>query len=188
MKIIKKVYKFISKFFYGALIICAISYLSSSYKVHKREEVIPNILGYYGFTILTGSMEPAISIGDFIISRKVHSESINVGDIITFIDEDIIVTHRVSQILKNQSQDAVFITKGDANNVEDDNVVNTKDVVSKYICSIPFLGYLLNYFKYGNKLTLVGVGILIYLGFTIVEQNINRKINNRKVDNDEFEQ
>lgn len=153
------------------VLICAISYLISSYRVYKGKEIIPNILGLYGFTVSTGSMEPTIKTGDYLISRKIKSDDIKVGDIITFIEEDTIITHRVSEIITNQDEETMFITKGDGNNVEDDTTVMSENIISKYIFKIPMIGYALDYFKYMNQISKVGILLLMCL----IYLNIDKK-------------
>lgn len=158
------------------LLICAISYVISSFKVYKGEEVIPNIFGIYGFTISTGSMEPAIKTGDYLISKKVKSDDIKIGDIITFIDENVIVTHRVLERITEEDGKSSFITKGDANNIEDDKIIVSEDIVSKYIFKIPMLGYVLDYFKYMNLSIKIGILLFVYLIYlSIGKEKINTK-------------
>ena len=75
---------------------------------------IPTVFGYGCAVVETGSMEPAIGAGDFII---VHAEEeYAVGDVITFYDSTRgeYVTHRI--ILVTESG---YTTKGDANNAQD---------------------------------------------------------------------
>ena len=123
VKSVDKLKKIITNITWIFVLVCAISYLISSYRVYKGKEVIPNILGFYGFKISTGSMEPAINTGDYLVSTKVTSDTIKVNDIITFTDEDTIITHRVSNIIVSEDGKKQFITKGDANNTEDDIAV-----------------------------------------------------------------
>ena len=156
VRIVSRLNKKIGNIIWIFVLVCAISYLISSYRVYEGKEIIPNILGLYGFTVSTGSMEPAIKTGDYLISRKVKSDDIKVGDIITFIDENTIITHRVSEII-NQNEETMFITKGDGNNVEDDTTVMSENIVSKYVFKVPMLGYILDYFKYMNPISKVGI-------------------------------
>lgn len=167
----------ISNTVWSFVLICAISYLISSYNVYKGEEVIPNILGMYGFTISTGSMEPIINAGDYLVAKKVKSDDIKVGDIITFVEENIIITHRVSGIINNQYEEIMFITKGDGNNVEDDISIMSENIVGKYVFKIPMLGYVLDYFKYMNPMIKVGILLLMYLIYLNIgkEKNIKQE-------------
>lgn len=163
MRQVDKLKKGISNIVWIFVLICAISYLISAYRVYKGKEIIPNILGFHGFTVSTGSMEPAINTGDYMISKKVKSDDIKSGDIITFIEEDTIITHRVSEIISKQGKKKIFITKGDGNNVEDDTKVMSENVVSKYVFKIPKIGYILDYFKYMDPVIKVGILLLMYL-------------------------
>ena len=169
VRIVSRLNKKIGNIIWIFVLVCAISYLISSYRVYEGKEIIPNILGLYGFTVSTGSMEPAIKTGDYLISRKVKSDDIKVGDIITFIDENTIITHRVSEII-NQNEETMFITKGDGNNVEDDTTVMSENIVSKYVFKVPMLGYILDYFKYMNPISKVGILELICLFYLFIDR------------------
>lgn len=102
---------------------------------------IPTVFGYGCAVVETGSMEPAIGAGDFII---VHAEEeYAVGDVITFYDSarGQYVTHRV--ILVSESG---YTTKGDANNAQDDFTVPQSAVVGRVVAVLrgfgAFIGFL----------------------------------------------
>ncbi len=87
----------------------------------------------FGVTILrvsSNSMVPKFKKGDFIVIKK--QEKYNVGDIITFevIEENskYYITHRIVE--KNENE---FITKGDANNKNDDYKVYENVIKGKVI-------------------------------------------------------
>jgi signal peptidase len=119
--------------------------------------------GWQVDTVLSGSMEPAIPTGSILVSRTVASDSINVGDIITFSGSgrDRFITHRVTAI--DRTNGIVFTTKGDANNAEDPYPVPAENVVGKVLVHIPFLGFILSFVKtpLGILLMLVIPGLLI---------------------------
>jgi signal peptidase len=119
--------------------------------------------GWQVDTVLSGSMEPAIPTGSILVSRTVASDSINVGDIITFSGSgrDRFITHRVTAI--DRTNGIVFTTKGDANNGEDPFTVPGENVVGKVLVHIPFLGFLFSFVKtpFGLILTLVLPGLFI---------------------------
>lgn len=184
VRIVSRLNKKIGNVIWVFVLVCAISYLISSYRVYKGKEVIPNILGFHGFTVSTGSMEPAIKTGDYLISKKVKSDDIKVGDIITFIDENTIITHRVSEII-NQNEETMFITKGDGNNVEDDTTVMSENIVSKYVFKVPMIGYILDYFKYMNPISKVGILVSICLFYLFIDRieknNIKEEEKNEEI-------
>ena len=86
---------------------------------------LPAINGYAMLEVVSGSMEPNISIGDMvIIDTKV--KDFKVKDIVTFKDvNNSYVTHRILEIT-----DEGFLTKGDANN-KDDGIIPTDKMFFK---------------------------------------------------------
>ena len=101
----------------------------------------PRALGLQSFVVLQGSMEPAIHTGAIAIDEPIAAEAIRVGDVITFARPDgSYVTHRVVRIESDGPQ-PVFVTKGDANAVEDSSRVPAVGVGSRYRTSIPLVGY-----------------------------------------------
>ncbi|MCL2859301.1 MAG: signal peptidase I [Oscillospiraceae bacterium] len=96
-----------------------------------------NYFGYSVFQVATGSMSPTMEEKDIIIAHILTDEQkgdLKVGDIIVFNQDGGIITHRITQILENG-----FITKGDANNVED-NPIQKQDIIGKVIKTIPQVG------------------------------------------------
>ncbi|MCA6213725.1 signal peptidase I [Thermococcus bergensis] len=96
--------------------------------------------------VLSGSMQPLFNPGDVIVVERVNASSIAVGDVVAFRppdakDEKILVTHRVVEILVNESG-RYFQTRGDNNEDVDPFLVPAENVVGKAIFSIPYLGYL----------------------------------------------
>ncbi len=101
---------------------------------------IPKFVGYEPMVVLSGSMEPTYHTGSLLYVKEVDESDIKVGDAITFyIDDDTLVTHRVVSI---DSDNSTYSTKGDANEVADNNAVSYENVLGKPIFNIPQLGYL----------------------------------------------
>jgi signal peptidase len=104
--------------------------------------------------VLSGSMEPAVSVGDLlIISRQ---DSYQVGDIVVYQSGRIAVTHRIVSI----SEDEV-ITRGDANNTEDDPIP-PEHIKGEVVLIIPCVGYLVNIIK-TPLVTLVIIALAVFL-------------------------
>lgn len=64
--------------------------------------------------IISGSMSPFIQIKDQILVKKISPTQIHLGDIITFWQGNILVTHRVIRKI-NKNGNTYFIEKGDVN-------------------------------------------------------------------------
>jgi len=106
------------------------------------------LIGFDTYVVLSGSMEPAHKTGSLIYARDTDTQTLEVGDVITFqlADSETIVTHRIIEI-QGESYDKQFITKGDNNDVADPSPVPADRVTGKVLFSIPYLGYLANYIQ-----------------------------------------
>ncbi|MBR1724610.1 MAG: signal peptidase I, partial [Ruminococcus sp.] len=95
--------------------------------------------------VVTGSMEPSIRTGDFIVIESVDTSKLEVGDVISFYSEQsdikgMLVTHRITEVT-----DDGFITKGDANTVEDSIEVKSDKVAGKYVGKARFFIWLYSF-------------------------------------------
>jgi len=97
------------------------------------------------YTIISPSMTPNIKVYDVVVDTKVEKpEDIKVNDIITFNSsipelKGGTITHRVISI-KNDNGKYYYQTKGDANILEDSELVEYKDVIGRVAIRIPQLG------------------------------------------------
>ena len=100
------------------------------------------------YTIISGSMEPAIHVYDVVAAVEVKDLSeIKVGDVITFVSTwDVslgkTVTHRVIEITKSDTGEYRFTTKGDFNTTADGEPVTRNNLIGKVIFRLPQLGRL----------------------------------------------
>jgi len=90
--------------------------------------------------VTSGSMEPVYSKHDLLYIKKVHPETIEAGDVITFVmNENLTVgTHRVVRVDKENRH---FYTKGDANEGEDITPVLFDNVIGTPVFALPYLGW-----------------------------------------------
>lgn len=128
------------------------------------------LLGMQVFTVLSGSMEPAYHTGSIIYVKKIATEDIQPGTVITFmLDEDTVATHRVTAVVPDQEDPTVvrFRTKGDANNAEDGSLVHYKNVIGTPVFTIPGLGYVANYIQHppGTYVAISAAAVLLLLVF-----------------------
>lgn len=114
-----------------------------------------SFFGYSVLKVVSGSMEPSIHQGDYIYIRKTDTDSLRVGDIISFYSQDDSIkgeinTHRISKV----TEDGTFITKGDANRTEDSVTVPKDSVIGKYCGKLRFFRWL-GSFASGKKLLML---------------------------------
>ena len=168
-KTVKKIIEVIAIILIYNIILIAIS---SANKIN-----VINIFGYKSYIIKTNSMEPTINIGDVVITKEVKEKDIKVGDVITFMQDGEVITHRITNI-ENYDQKAQYTTKGDNNNIEDTFKILYEDIEGKHILTIPYLGKIVQ--QLDNKIVflIITLIILIYLFFRI--QNQEKKENRRE--------
>lgn len=108
---------------------------------------VPNIMGYSAFRVLTGSMEPTIQTDSFILVKRVDASEIQTGDIISYFSRDpayegAVNTHRVVAV-ETEGDKWSFVTKGDANQVQDTYLTTSDDLIGKVIFSSYRLGVII---------------------------------------------
>jgi signal peptidase len=106
--------------------------------------------GYLGVkptVIYSGSMQPALDVGDITLIEKIDTDELKEGDIIQYINEfNNTIIHRIVEIEISEGK-KYFITKGDANNFEDSPPITKQRILGKSIFTIPKLGLLQIYVR-----------------------------------------
>lgn len=149
---------------------------------------VPNIMGYSVFRVLTGSMEPAIETDSLIVVERVDASEVKTGDIISFFSQDpvhggAVNTHRVVSIEQN-GDNWNFVTKGDANQLEDKYVTSSEDLIGKVVFVSHGMGIMVHLLS--NPLIFIPV-ILLPM-FVILVSNLSRTIRlTRKIVKEEEE-
>ncbi len=100
---------------------------------------MPMPFGYACSVVLSGSMEPAISVNDLVIIKK--ADNINVGDIVVYQKNYSLTIHRIIQ--KNGKQ---ITTQGDANNMSDEPI-DIGAVKGVMVGKVPFVGAIIRILK-----------------------------------------
>jgi signal peptidase len=81
---------------------------------------VPRLFGYEVYTVISGSMEPAIPTGSLVYTKSIAPEDV-----------------------KNQVVEGKFVTKGDANAKEDAMPTEYSNLLGKVELSVPFMGQIL---------------------------------------------
>lgn len=101
------------------------------------------VLRYQPFTVMSGSMQPAIRTGDLVIDEHIAPLEARRGDVVTFVDpmdRRRLITHRVRH-LRRQGSRVAFVTKGDANNTVERWSVPVEGRIGRVALRLPKLGY-----------------------------------------------
>ena len=132
---------------------------------------VPMPFGYGASVVLSGSMEPALSVGDLLLLKA--EDSYVEGDMVVYQSGTMAVVHRIVSV---NSETAV--TRGDANNANDDPIPVTA-IKGKVIRSVPKIGSLVWAIK-----SPLGLILTIALAVLLVELSYR---NEKKAKNDEQE-
>jgi signal peptidase len=125
------------------------------------------------FTVMSGSMEPTIHVGDVVVDQRISPLEARIGDIVTFNDPTgtgRAFTHRVRRIRISRGV-ASFVTKGDANNDVERWSVPTGGSIGRVRYRLDHLGYLFFYIH-----TIWGRIVLVLLPLTALTAGLLRRI------------
>ena len=154
----KKILKIV---FIIILLIILLINISIIIQTKTKPNLVPNILGFKPFIVLSGSMESKISVGDLIFVKEVNPNELKTGDIIAYRDtEDVVTTHRIVDI-DTKDNKLCFVTKGDANNANDDRIVYSNMVEGKYQTKIAKAGSVILFIQEPIGLVVMLMSILI---------------------------
>ena len=108
---------------------CVVQLLSKGYV---------SLFGHSFFRVVTGSMEPTLSVGELIVTKDEPIDRVAVGDIVSFRSQSAdmlgtIITHRVVEIDVNDSGETLLLTKGDANLSVDGRYVSDDNFIGRVI-------------------------------------------------------
>lgn len=125
-------------------------------------KAMPMPFGYSSAVVLSGSMEPELSVNDLIIVHQ--QESYDIGDVIVYQNGYDLIVHRIIDI-----NGETVTTMGDANNTADEPI-SEKNIKGCVVKSIPFLGVIVNFLK-----STVGIIIMIVAAFLLIEMSFHQK-------------
>ena len=127
-----------------------------------------SFFGFRMFRVASGSMEPEIPINSLIIIKK--ENDYHEGDIVTYHDSVSYTTHRIIKI-----DDVVVITKGDANEIDDDPITK-ESILGKVVFKISFIRFVTDLMKKPiSWVVLFAAGMLILYKMPISKRLLRRK-------------
>ena len=159
------------------LVVILLINISIIVQTKLKPNLVPNIFGFKPFIVLSGSMESKISVGDLVFVKKVNPNELKVGDIIAFRDsEDIVTTHRIVDI-ETKDNGLCFVTKGDANNANDDGIVYSNMVEGKYQTKIAKVGNAILFIQepIGFVVMLMSILIICLLVYSFQSKKISKE-------------
>ena len=117
---------------------------------------MPMPFGFGMSVVLSGSMEPTLSVNDLVIVRE--ADCYEKGDIVVYQSGSSLVVHRIISIDGDE-----IVTQGDANNTQDEPIL-VSHIKGKAVAHIPFVGALIRFLK-----TQVGFILIIAAAIVLFE-------------------
>lgn len=148
----------------------------------------PSFYIYEAYMIETTSMEPTLNVNDVIIIKRCKEENLKKGDIITYKINGEIITHRIVEIVQEEITGTnQYITKGDNNNVEDEDYVLFSDIEGKMIMKIPKLGSIVGFMKNGIIIILIIlIFLIIYLNRVEMKEKSEARREKKRIEDKKF--
>lgn len=172
---------------FGFMLICNIVIVV---KGNLSPERPPQVLGVTPLVVLSGSMSgdapDHIEAGDLIFVVPVKAEDLTVGDVITYMEGNIVVTHRIIEITTGDDGKLLFATKGDANNTADKEPVHEDNLIGIYKSRIPKAGDLAIFMQTPlGMIVFIGVPLVAFLGYDMIRRQ--KHASKEKAKQDELE-
>lgn len=159
---------------FGFMLICNMVIII---KGSVNPEKPPSVFGITPMVVLSGSMsgtaEDHIEAGDLVFVGKADADKLVVGDIIAFMEEGstVVVTHRIIDIQQDDNGGRLFITKGDANNTEDELPVTEDNLVGIFKLRIAKVGDFALFLQTPLGMILfIGVPLLAFIIYDIIRR------------------
>lgn len=159
-KVFKDNLKIIKNVLLSLVVMLLVVIIVQNLNIKRDPDYIPKIFGCTYLNVLTESMEPEIKVKDLAIGAPVKDVSkLQAGDIITYKDGRMLITHRIIEVKENGN----FITKGDANDAPDINEVAKKQIVTRFVFKVPYAGMIIAKLQDTFFLGLVWLIIMYFL-------------------------
>ena len=157
------------------------------FKGYTDTDKVPGIGGIVPMIVLTDSMYPNIQSGDLILCHTEDAEKVQVGDVIAFFDPagngTSVVTHRVAEITTDEDGSLAWVTKGDANNTEDQAIVPAKNLVGVYLRRFPNLGNVAMFMQTTQGLIICVVcPIILLVAYDMIRRKLYEKEKKKDTD------
>ena len=133
-------------------------------------------------------MEPTVNVGDLVF--VIETNEINKDDIISFKENNSIVTHRVIDILEDENGEKQYKTKGDANQSEDVETVKLQDIEGKFIFKIGQVGNIILFLKseVGIILFVLILAVILFFSYSKNNDENESKEKTKEKDKEEYKE
>lgn len=167
---LKRVLGWIGNLLFILVLILCLSTIYTTVQAKNAQDNLPSVFGYKMMRVLTGSMEPILNPGDLILVKSIDANKVKIDDVITFKNsENTFVTHRVIDL--NLKEGKIFFeTKGDANNIKDEEAVFADALIGTLRFNLPKAGYVIDFLRRPIGLVILVLVPLLYLTIGVLKR------------------
>ena len=179
-KISKFMYYVSNILYYFILIFLIIITISISIQSIKNPDKIPNIFGYKIFMVLDEKMDKNINYGDLVFTKNVKPENLNIGDLIAYRVNNIVIIHEIESIKKEEKENKIVNVEMNVkiaeNEVKGINTVKGEQVEGIINRKIPKIGSILFAIQKPINLAII-IGVILFIGsiFYFIAWNLDKK-------------
>ena len=149
MRALKIAGRVVSTILFAAILLVLAGSAYSVVMEKMTGEACPQMFGYSVATVVSGSMEPTLSINDVIIVKA--EDDYEEGDILVFLVGDSLIAHRAIE-----KTEEGYVTRGDANNTADRGMVTQEHIKGRVVRVIPELGVVFQFVR-----SPIGIGCML---------------------------
>lgn len=133
----------------------------------------PTIFGLHFFRVSSSSMHPELEVGDVILVRETDAADLRMGDIISYEGRignyaGRVITHKIVAEPYEKNGVFHFTTRGIYQCYEDDPPIVESQVLGRYVCTIPFIGWVYEFFAHWYGLLTFIIIIALAFGAEII--------------------
>ena len=155
------------------IIVVLIGVFSNFLQISVFNKKYSDFFGYSLFVVKTGSMSGTIEIDDCIIVKI--TTDVKENDIISFVEDENVITHRLIQITDNN-----YITKGDANTGKD-TPISKSSIIGKVVKIIPKFGIWIKVFSETQVIIPIIITVFLFgITLSIKDDKISRRRERRR--------
>ncbi len=144
----------------------------------KMRGEVPTVGGYAVMRVVSGSMEPKIPVGMYILVQSCDPADVAAGDVISFYSDEQTIqglpnTHRVNVVKDDGDGTLSYETQGDANAIPDKVDARGERLIGKYVCNLTALSAFADMLGGGGMffvILLLWVGIAVCVIFSLVKK------------------
>ena len=174
-KKVVRILKTTASVIWWALLVGGVVLVITLLAAHMRGEV-PRLFGYSLINIVSGSMEPDIKKGSYILIEEVDPSEVEKDDIICFYSTDPSIygypnTHCVIEEPYMENGEYYYVTQGTANPIPDKQPAEGSRLIGRYVTSLDVMTSFLEFISNNVLMVIVlplGLGMVaMYVGAVI---------------------